>query len=431
MRLYVSKKAIPQYIMLYLMLIFCQTHIYRLYIRANLTVHLGLVIVFSLLGLIYYRKKFQRPMLMCLFLLAAVVIVRFVSGGVGIIFWVEMAAKIMITYLAILVDPDKFMTRFIRVITFFAAISIVGWLQQIAGLDIMQKVGLVNNDFYTTVTWDKGFVEETQRKIYGLFFYVTTEFEINRNMSIFTEPGIYQMVLNAALFILAFFNTALELNKKQIKTSFLICAVALLTTQSTSGYFGFAVIALGIVLKRSSDTKIIKNYIIIILMAAVVVLLGDYNIRGDESLLYRSILSKVFSSGGDFSLSASTGVYRYEMIAMALLAMYMNPFGMGYEAWEALYRTNKFADAGGYPFLLGAVIGVVPLLVSLWWIFSPLKYTKNRWLEIVIWVFLYFNSAMAQTSAFYPAIIMLPVFFDVIRNEVYENKIREDGYHEV
>ena len=253
MHLYVSKKAILQYLMLYVMLIFCQTHVYRLYIRSNLTVHVGLVILFLIIGLVNFGKKMKRPFLMCAFLLAMVVWVRFINGGVGIGFWAEMAAKILITYIAILIEPKQFLTRFVKIITFFAAISIVGWLQQIVGLNIMQKIGMVNNDFYTTVTWDKGYVEETQRKIYGLLFYVTTDVEIKRNMSIFTEPGIYQMVLNAAIFVVAFCNKLIELNRKEIKKYFLILTIALITTHSTSGYFGYAVIVLGILLTRSAD----------------------------------------------------------------------------------------------------------------------------------------------------------------------------------
>src|SRR5699024_4639996 len=103
-----------------------------------------------------------------------------------------------------------------------------------------------------------------------------------------------------------------------------------------------------------------------------------------------------------------------------------NPFGMGYEDWVSLYRLNSFADAGGYPFIIGAVIGVVPLLVSMWWIFSPFKYTKNKLVEIVVYVFLYFNSAMAQTSAFYPAIIFIPIFLDIIRQDELSFKSKEE-----
>lgn len=431
MHLYVSKKAILQYLMLYVMLIFCQTHVYRLYIRSNLTIHVGLVILFLIIDVVNFRKKTKRPFLMCAFLLAMVIGVRFINGGVGIDFWAEMAAKILITYIAILIDPEQFLTRFVKIITFFAAISIVGWLQQIAGLNIMQKIGMVNNDFYTTVTWDKGYVEETQRKIYGLLFYVTTDVEIKRNMSIFTEPGIYQMVLNAAIFVVAFCNKLIELNPKEIKKYFLILTIALITTQSTSGYFGYAVIVLGILLTRSTDTRRIKRYIYIILVVGFVVLLGDYSVRGNDSLIYKALLSKVFSSQGDFSLSASTGVYRYEMIGMALLAMAMNPFGMGYEAWAKFYRLNSIADAGGYPFIIGAVIGIVPLFVSLWWIFSPLKYMKNKWVEIVVFLFLYFNTAMAQTSAFYPAIIFLPVFLDIMRQNITDLELEKECAYEL
>jgi hypothetical protein len=237
--------------------------------------------------------------------------------------------------------------------------------------------------------------------------------------------------LNAAIFVVAFCNKLIELNRKEIKKIYLILTIALITTQSTSGYFGYAVIVLGVLLTRSADTRTIKNYIYIILMVGLVVLLGDYSVRGNDSLIYKALLSKVFSSQGDFSLSASTGVYRYEMIAMAILAMAMNPFGMGYEAWVKLYRLNSFADAGGYPFIIGAVIGIVPLLVSLWWIFSPLKYMKNKWVEIVVFVFLYFNTAMAQTSAFYPAIIFLPVFLDIMRQNINDLELEKEVAYEL
>lgn len=70
--------------MLYVMLIFCQTHVYRLYIRPNLTVHVGLAILFLIIGVVNFGKN-ETTFWMCAFLLAAVILVRFINGGVGII----------------------------------------------------------------------------------------------------------------------------------------------------------------------------------------------------------------------------------------------------------------------------------------------------------------------------------------------------------
>ena len=51
------------------------------------------------------------------------------------------------------------------------------------------------------------------------------------------------------------------------------------------------------------------------------------------------------------------------------------------------------------------------------WIFAPLRYIKKRWIEIAIIVFLYFNTAMAQTSAFYPTLIVVPIYLSLIKRD--------------
>ena len=49
----------------------------------------------------------------------------------------------------------------------------------------------------------------------GVLFYVYRAFEPFRNNGIFTEPGVYQIVLSAAIFVLLFNGKSLDISKKK------------------------------------------------------------------------------------------------------------------------------------------------------------------------------------------------------------------------
>ena len=130
------KSTLIQYAWIYLLIILNQSHIYRLFIEQNSSIQLALIAVLSIYLLYNYQKKSYRAFLFFIFILASVLFVRLTQGGVGITMCYEIFVRILVVYAAILADVDKFWTRLIRVIVFFAAISIFGWAQQICGLDI-------------------------------------------------------------------------------------------------------------------------------------------------------------------------------------------------------------------------------------------------------------------------------------------------------
>ena len=76
---------------------------------------------------------------------------------------------------------------------------------------------------------------------------------------------------------------------------------------------------------------------------------------------------------------------------------------------------NELAGAGGWPFKFGAIMGVVPLAYLMYWIFAPLKKLKGDTVLIALLVFLYFNTATAQSSAVYPALILIPMYLRTSR----------------
>lgn len=426
MSLVIHKNTMMQYALIYLMLILNQSHIQRIFIGPSAGV--SLTIIFFLLAYLIFchRHRAANGMLFCLFILLSVVFIRFTQGGIGLGFCYEIILKVLIVYAAILSNPQKFMTRFIKVVVVFAVISIFGWIQQIVGLDLMSKLAPAYRDYSTQYSWVNGYRIERPLYVHGILLYTTSDWEPMRNVGIFTEPGIYQMILNTALCVLLFFADKVHIKEKTKKRYTVILVLTVLTTQSTTGYFAIAFLFLCSLLFDKSAHSGQKKNIITFIVAGVTVLAGDFLFRGEDSLFYKAIISKVFSEG-TFSITESTGIYRMAGIGMAIKAMIENPFGLGVDKWDIFKAQSLVGTVGGFPFVLGAILGVIPLAITLIWIFSPLKYIKKNVIGIIVIVFLYFNTSLAQTSAFYPTLIMLPIYFSIMKsNHVYKCDLEKE-----
>lgn len=421
----ISKKALMQYTMLYFMLIMNQTQSYRLYIGNNTQVLLLIVVLCSVSLLIHHGRKAASGFAFVIFLLISTIVSRILHGGIGLLFWVEMAAKILVTYCVVLIDPDNFLRRFVKTVVFFAAISIVGWIQQIAGLNILVRYFPRHPESFSTSLWDSitGVKSVTNYWVHGLWLYCTTTRELMRNIGLFTEPGIYQMVLNAAVFLLVFYKEDLKIDDKKNRYYLIVCIIALITTQSTSGYIGLSVIFIGVLLSNKEGVKETKNIIYLVLLVGVVVLSVDASIRGNDSIIHKAVISKFFGNSGKVDISASTGVYRMASIITAIEAMIKHPLGLGHDGWLEFSMINELSGTGGWPLKIGAILGVVPFVGTLYWIISPLKYRRKSLIQNFIVVFLYMNSSLAQSSAFYPTLIMVPVYLTL----VYKNRACNGG----
>ncbi len=231
----------------------------------------------------------------------------------------------------------------------------------------------------------------------------------------FTEPGVYQMVLNFGIFMLLFLNEYLFIgNKEQIKM-LVVMIVALLTTQSTTGYLGLAVIFLFFFLKSDSQENKIRRRIGVSLLICIILLFGDFTIRGSSSLIGKTIMGKLFTEAGNFSLSANTGDARVGTIILCLQSMVFHPFGIGYEAVHLMLDGEKTGFLAAQIIQTGAALGVIPFLVILYWILSPIISSKWKKSIKLCYIFLYFNTALAQSREFYPALIFLPLFMQLYR----------------
>lgn len=409
----ISKKALCQYILIYIMLLLNQSNFFAFYIDGNQKIQLVLILLFSGALLVKHCHKAQYGFYICAFMLLAVIFERFLNGGIGISFWYEMALKVLVVYMALCVDEEHFLDRLLKLVSILASISILLWGLQIIGINLPVRLFTAHNTRYIHAEYDfQGNRSVWNYKCYGLFLYSYMTYYPNRNIGIFTEPGIYQAVLNSALFVLLFMNEYIHIDSSKRKRLIVLFSVTLLTTQSTTGYLGFLAILLVLLINRKGDDSINWKKMAVSLGIAFLIGLGiDLAIRGDDSLLNVAFISKLFDNSNRLSLVAenSTGKYRMASLLMSFQAMLDHPLGLGYDGWIAYSSVNELSGAGGFPLKLGAVLGIVPLVCLLMWLFMPIKNFQKGCKVSILFIFLYFNTALAQTSAVYPVLIMIPI----------------------
>ena len=367
-----------------------------------------------------FPKRSQYATLFSACLLGMVTIARFLHGGIGVTFWYEMALKIFVLYAAILCDPQDFIGRFLRVVYVMAVISLFFWVFQIIGIPLQKYLFTTSNTArYWRIYSEAGVYTTNYASCSGFLLSSFITNEPMRNVGIYTEPGMYQSVLNSAIFLLLFFSKESKLDSKTIKKYFVVLTIALLSTQSTSGYMGYAVIVLSVLFVKNLQNEVRwKCYAIEIIILAALGLIADFSFRGKDSLLNTAILEKLFTTSGEFSIAAenSTGIYRLATIYSAISAMWQHPLGLGVDGWVQFRSANPLAGPGGNPLRLGAILGVVPFLITVVWIFYPIKYMRKGMVPALVFVFLYFNTALAQTSVVYPALILVPAYVYITRN---------------
>ena len=310
MELRVKKSALFQYLLIYIMLLCNSSNFYAYKVDGNIVTQYILIaamVVFLLLK----KSVLSKQALTCVFvLLSFTIFVRLLQGGIGLSFWNEMAIKILCVAVAISIDNERFLDRFVKTVVVFAVISMFFWGLQLAGINLAKMIFTRFVTRNNSITYDyEGYRTVTNLPGYGQLIYSYLEVYRHRNIGIFSEPGVYQMVINAAICILLFFSQYIEIKPQRRKAYFFILSICLITTQSTSGYLGYLAILMAVLIKRrANDQEIIevnwKGYVISAVGIGAIVLSVDYFTRGTNSLIYVSILSKLFTNNNQFSLVA-------------------------------------------------------------------------------------------------------------------------------
>lgn len=134
----------------------------------------------------------------------------------------------------------RFKILYLDICTFLAAISIIVYILVHLGI---APITIVKDSLFSFLHC-VGWIDVSER-LFGIYW----------------EPGVYQIVLNVALFMYLNELANLSLNKKQ-KVKLIIIIITLLLTRSTAGYLNLAILV-GLIIFRSN--KIRSNIFILIM----------------------------------------------------------------------------------------------------------------------------------------------------------------------
>lgn len=424
LKLRINYKKIIGYLLIYFMLIWNQSNLKEIFLKDYSYIPL-LICSF----LLFFKSK--RLSIWCgicsIFLIISAILVRLNVGGIGINAIISLLSSIYIVSLTIAYNKDQFFNRFIITITFLASVSLIFWFFCLLVPSAFENLVPTYNSLMTyRVYTDAINYQEFNYTIRGLFIYTMRSVD-TRNVGVFTEPGVYQMVLNTGIFIILFMDKFTSLNNKRICLVILIATLC--TTQSTTGFIGLTLIFLFYLLSStySSENEVLrKRNILIYLCVGLILLFVDYQFRGGDSILQTTIIDKLFPNGNVSLIENSSSVARVGTIIISIISMIKNPFGIGYTNFYSILNSEETGYVAAEILRFGAVWGVIPLFVVLWWIFWPLKKGLSLKYQI-LYILLYINTLLAQSNIFYTTLIMIPLGIVYMKPSSEIIKLNQEG----
>ena len=402
------RSAIAQYALIYLMYIIPGSCLFAKFLQGEIK-YLALLALYGFLFVRYRKYRSGYALRFVALFTVSVLFTRFYTGGgAGINSLFQFLVCVLSTQMAIYCDKEKFLTRWVKFVTVMAAISIVFWAAFFA-------VPSLVNAYPATVfkTQDLGSVGyEVEYHGRGLLIYSYLEIHPIRNCGVFTEPGVHQVILNMTLYVLLFWQDRLSFKENwQYRLCVAIVLLAIVTCQSTTGYMGFIMVLAFFFFSSKAERKYkgIKQFMVTAVTLGLVVLLGDYAARGDDSILYSQFIYKLFGSdGGGLDVSEGTGQYRMGTMMVCLDIMMHHPLGVGYDIFNLMKNAYAEGLVAASFLQFPAVFGVLPWLLLMSLLFLPVL-TRMKAGPAFLFIFLFINTTLAQTDLMYPAFCMIPM----------------------
>ena len=246
-----------------------------------------------------------------------------------------------------------------------------------------------------------------QVQFYGILpLHLVSSFsdKVGRNMGVFTEPGLYQIPLNTALYFLLFFKDKLLLKQKQYYRYLVIIAFAILTCKATTAYVVSALIICFYIFDQHGSKK---YQFFLSLCVLLLFLLIDYVLNKDNSLFYSVLVSKI-SYNGKIDLTHSTALYRLNTIVYVFDSLHENIWGVGIDNFRSFLINDitGISIAGMSLITAFAYYGIQIGLFYLYVLFIGFKNRKSI-KQYVLIVFVTIISGLSQSDLFYPSLFIL------------------------
>ena len=385
------------YILIYILIIFQGSVFFKNY---QDYFYLGTLFIFACYCLrkkrLIDRQYFAGVLMLVMLLLFTVVLSK---GSLAITSILNILSRFLLIYIVYDYDREMFCNRYILLMSALAFISLIFFGLQRIDPDIIRNIfpGYKN-------------AGEIYR---GTFIFTMAPTHLRRNVGIMAEPGLYQIILSSGLFMLLYMKSQLNLTKRQYAICFAVLLVALVTAQSTTGYFS-AIILMGFYFVRLDQKETVKYRVLLIFL--IICFLAWDLANGEDGLIYKRFIVKLFNKSGQLDLTVSTGRARYYSMLADIAIANKYPFGAGYEIYASLWRSllqrplNDVASCVGLTYSLATLGYINTIYVLGFYLWLMRKNFSDIYMKMA-YILLFINTSLAQPSIFFTA-MMVPLLIN-------------------
>lgn len=403
MKIKIQQTCILQYVLIYLCFLNTSSKAAKMYGDIFIIVTMVVAIASILLRVVKLTKKYAFYMII---LFGAVVLQHtLIQHNISFSSVMNLLSKFLISYCAIGVCSSKFFSRFVKTTVFLSVISLIFFLISQSPLSGILTQLLIPN---YAPCW-------TGNISYGRFLYHYMP-GYTRNVGLYTEPGVFQLFLNLALFCVLFWAERCNVEgKKRIKYA-AILIVTIISAMSTAGYLTMFIILSGFVLamKNKLSTKNILLLLVFFLVGAIFT---------QTELFVNTFIDKMqFSIQSGFS--QGTGNARFASVLIDLEYIKNNIWGYGYSgSWTNTSTIAKFETGSSVG--LTSMINVygVPIAsfiyITYLCAFKRISYSR---LEFIILILMFISSFLSQPW------ILTPVYLTMMMYGLFFGNSGEDKY---
>lgn len=227
------------------------------------TIGNGFMLLLTVILIFKYHIKFKKNYVLSISIFSLYAVITFIANGViSPFWWSQWLIWLTIAYCVCYSFGWKLFASYETILTFLCIISLPLWLIYILFPDALRIV-------MKTIEFSKPFSEDGNVGINILFYTIPPTNNIENDYIIFPrncgfawEPGAFSCLINLALFC-NIFRTNIRFKHN---TSLWIFIVALITTQSTTGFIIFIMLLLSwLLLKHSLWYTIILIPVVVVL----------------------------------------------------------------------------------------------------------------------------------------------------------------------
>lgn len=414
----INRNAIIQYILIYLLI---------QYIGGRVLAALGtdffyggtLILCMFLMLQMPNRLPLKKNVFGYLLILGVSLGISFVitGGALSIGTILSIISRFILVYVAIQFDMEHFMHRFLKLAYIMACLSLIEFV-------FVQIIGVSNAlDFFSRLYEIKN-GSSWLGNSYGLFFVCYNFMDPTRNAYMFGEPGEYQMLLITALYFMTFYSVDLE--KKEKIRYYVVFFAALLTTQSTTGYFNLIAFAVAVLLTNREQVRpFVKRILLVLIVALIIYLFLFYS---ENSFLYKNFFAKILTDNNTIDLATNTGIARTGPMERFVETVNIVPqkllFGVGFSGLASL-------PLGGY-----TTCGLINSIAMIGVISSVLLYGKmsvallvgaKSIIQVGLGLFLVVNMGFSQPDIL-SIMSVLICMYGIYSNRKESKKIMEAYY---